>query len=717
MKGIIMYGCFTLTAIAASGQQESKDSFYVLTPAEVRAVRAAENAPVTKTNIGKKEISKMNLGQDIPFLLNQTPSVVISSDAGNGIGYTGIRIRGTDATRINVTLNGIPYNDAESQGTFFVDLPDFASSAGSIQIQRGVGTSSNGAGAFGASINFSTNDVNKEAYAELNNSFGSFNTWKNTVKAGTGLLKKFTADIRLSRISSDGFIDRAKSNLRSLYFTTAYTGEKNSVRLNIFSGKEKTYQAWYGVSEPDLKAGNRTINYAGTERPGEPYDNEADNYTQTHYQLFFNRHLNSKLNFNTAFFLSTGKGYYEQYKAGRDFAEYGLPYPINGTDTIFISDFVRQLWLDNEFYGTIFSLQYKNQKTEATLGGGYTRYDGSHFGKVIWASNAAISPRKWYDLDAHKSDFNIYIKQQSKVADFWSIYYDLQFRHVKYNIDGFRNNPSLILNSRFNFFNPKAGIVFKKNSWRAYFSYSIANKEPNRDDFETGITQQPKPERLYDAELGIEQYKNRYNWSAVFYHMNYKDQLVLTGKINDVGAYTRTNIPESYRTGIELQGAVKLTNWFNVAANIAFSSNKVKNFTEYIDDYDNGGQKANQFSSSDIAFSPSMVGGATLNFIPAKNTELSLLNKYVSKQYLDNTGNDNRKLNGFFVQDIRAIYSFRRKWLKEVNIIAQLSNISGIKYEPNGYTFSYIHGGQTTTENYYFPMAGRNFMMGINIRL
>jgi iron complex outermembrane receptor protein len=331
MKRIAFVQALLVCCPLVWGQQESKDStnskvsFYVLSPVEVKAIRAGENAPFTKTNLSKREVAKLNLGQDIPFLLNQTPSVVINSDAGNGVGYTGIRIRGTDATRVNVTLNGIPFNDAESLGTFFVDVPDFSSSVSSLQIQRGVGTSSNGAGAFGGSINFSTNETNKEAYVELNNSVGSFNTWKNTIKAGTGLLKDhFIADIRLSSITSDGYIDRASTNLKSFYFSTAYFSEKNSLRLNIFSGKEKTYQAWYGVSEADLQAGKRTINYAGTEKPGEPYDNETDNYWQTNYQLFYNHQFGKNLSFNTAFFWVPGKGYYEEYRADQPYADYGL---------------------------------------------------------------------------------------------------------------------------------------------------------------------------------------------------------------------------------------------------------------------------------------------------------------------------------------------------------------------------------------------------------
>ena len=717
--------------VVPPGKEEkaaAKDSFYALTPVEVRAIRASENSPFTKTNMTKKEITKSNLGQDIPFLLNQTPSVVINSDAGNGVGYTGIRIRGTDATRINVTLNGIPYNDAESQGTFFVDLPDFSSSTGSIQIQRGVGTSSNGAGAFGGSINFSTNELNKQSYAEFNNSIGSFNTYKHTIKAGTGLINGFSTDIRFSRISSDGFIDRASSDLRSFYFSNAYVGKKTSLRVNVFSGKEKTYQAWYGIALADLEAGKRTVNSAGTEKPGDPYNNETDNYTQTHYQLFLNHAIGNRISFNTALFLTKGKGYYEQYKSGQEYATYGMPPPPSAGNTVTKSDMIRQLWLDNDFYGNVFSFLYKDNKTEATLGGGYTRYNGSHFGKIIWAEKGLTDTKNWYDLTAFKKDFNIYLKEKTQLSTNWNLFYDLQYRHIKYTTNGFRYNPKLYIKNNFNFFNPKAGISYSKNSWKGYLSFSVANKEPNRDDFEAGITQQPEPERLQDIEIGLEKTTVNYNWSVTIYYMNYKNQLVLTGKINDVGAYTRTNIPKSYRAGIELQGGIKFNSWLNVTTNLSLSSNKMKNFTEFIDDYDNGGQKTTNFLSTDIAFSPSVVSAASINLLPFKNAVLSLPGKYVSKQYLDNTGSDNRLLNAFYTQDIRAIYTFKNDpknsgtskknlRMKEVTIIAQLNNVFNRKYEPNGYTFSYYAGGNTITENYYFPMAGRNYMVGVNIIL
>ena len=713
----LTFSFFSVFFLYSQEKPAAKDSFYLLSPVEVKAIRAGEKAPVTKTNISKKEIEKQNLGQDLPFLLNQAPSVVINSDAGNGVGYTGIRIRGTDATRINVTLNGIPYNDAESQQTYFVDLPDFASSVSSIQIQRGVGTSSNGAGAFGATINFSTNELNTKPYAELNNSYGSFDTWKNTVKAGSGLINNhFLVDMRLSNIISDGYIDRASSKLHSFHFSTAYAGKKDLLRFNLFKGYEKTYQAWYGISEADLNAGNRRVNYAGTEKPGEPYKNETDNYWQDHYQLFYTHHFNPHFLFSTALFFTKGKGYYEEYRADQSYTVYNLPYPINGPDTVFTSDFIRQLWLNNNFYGDIFSLQYNKEKTEFTVGGAWTRYEGNHYGKLIWASHGFTGNPRWYDLDALKTDFNSYAKLLQKFSELWNGYVDLQFRKIKYSIDGFPDNPNLFIKNNYNFFNPKIGISYNYSGWNGYLSYSIAHKEPNRDDFEAGKNQQPRPERLSDIELGFERKKTNCSWGATFYYMKYVDQLVLTGQINDVGAYTRTNIPNSYRTGVELQAAMVATAWLRASANLALSQNKVKNFKEYIDDYDNGGQKINTYSSTNIALSPNAVAAATVSFLPVKDFELSLLSKYVSKQYLDNTENEGRELNPYYIQDARAIYTFHKKILKEANVVLQVNNILNKKYEPNGYTYNYIYGGELSVNNYYFPMAGTNFMIGINLK-
>lgn len=751
MKRIAITGCILFTAFVSSGQlvppkpnQETTDSFYLLMPVEVKAIRAGEKAPFTKTNLSKKEIQKNNLGQDIPFILNQTPSVVVNSDAGAGIGYTGLRIRGTDATRINFTLNGIPYNDAESQGAFLVNLPDFSSSVNSIQIQRGVGTSSNGTGAFGATVSLSTNETNLEPYAELNNTYGSFNTWKNTVKAGTGLINDhFTIDARLSQITSDGFIDRASSNLQAFYLSGAYISNKSSLRLNVFSGKEKTYQAWNGIPEAKLRGDNDALlthyyNNLGSlyftnadsvnlfssakRKFNIPlYKNETDNYRQTHYQLFFNHTINTNWNFNTGIFLTRGLGYYENFKVQEKFSNYGLPNLVVRDTIIKKTDLIRQKWLDNYFYGQVLSAQYKKDKHALTIGGGWTVYDGVHHGDVIWAQFGIDNGYRYYDLDALKSDINAYAKWQYQLSPYWNLFADMQYRHVQHKMNGFSNNPTLFINRRFDFLNPKAGIMYNKNGWQSYFSYALANKEPNRDDFEAGVANQPEKETLHDFEAGIEKRTAKFYAGATLYYMQYKDQLVLTGMINDVGSYTRTNVPDSYRTGIELQGGYVFTDWLNALANISFSRNKIKAFTQYLDVYDvdfnSLDQKAILYTKTDIAFSPSIVGGATLNIVPSKNIEINLLSKYVGKQYLDNTQSETKKLDAFYTQDARIIFTLKNKLVNECNIIGQVNNVFNKKYEPNGYTYGYIYAGNLITENFYFPMAGTNFMIGLNIKL
>jgi iron complex outermembrane recepter protein len=687
-----------------------------LQPVEVKAVRAGERAPFTKTNLSKKDIEKQNLGQDLPFLLDQTPSVVVNSDAGNGIGYTGIRIRGSDATRINVTLNGIPYNDAESQGLFMVNLPDFASSVSSIQVQRGVGTSSNGTGAFGATINIGTNEFNEKRYAELNNSFGSFNSRKHTLKFGTGLLgKHFTLDTRFSHISSDGFIDRASSRLEAAHVSAAWLNAGSMLRFNFFTGKEKTYQAWYGVPEALLKT-NRSFNAAGTEKAGEPYENEADNYRQDHYQFFYNQQLGKQLNMNMAIYLTRGKGYYEQYKAAASFSNYNLPDAEINNTVITEGDLVRQLWLDNYLYGGIFSLQYKNAVHQLTLGGGWNRYDGKHYGDVIWAQYQPVGKTRWYDLDAMKQDRNLYAKWQMKLGARVEGFADLQWRNVQYNINGFRNNPALVVRNNYHFVNPKAGISYRNRDWTAYVSYALANKEPNRDDFEAAETEQPKPETLHDVEAGAEWRRGVTAVSATLYYMYYRNQLVLTGRINDVGAYTRTNIDKSYRTGVELQVKTSPLRWMNVAAHLSLSRNKVARLSQFADDYDNGGQVKDDYRNTDLALSPRVVAGATLNLIPVRGLELSLLSKYTGRQYLDNAQQESRSLRAYDVHHLRAAYELKPGKLGEIKLMIQVNNALNRHYEPNGYTFGYISGGQRVDENYYFPMAGRNWLAGVNLR-
>jgi iron complex outermembrane receptor protein len=719
MKKIIATLCFSGTcffAIAQDYKPHKAGDTLMLDNIEVTSIRASDKAPFTKTNITKREIEKVNLGQDLPFILNQLPSVVVNSDAGNGIGYTGIRIRGTDASRVNVTLNGIPYNDAESQGVYFVDLPDIASSVNSIQVQRGVGTSSNGAGAFGATINLSTNEVIKEKYVELNNSFGSFNSWKNTLKFGSGLLgNHFTIDARLSRISSDGYVDRAKSNLQSFSVSTAYINKNSSLRFNIISGKEKTYQSWYGIPQSYLDS-NRRYNEAGTEKPGTPYNNETDNYKQTHYQLFYNRKINNHFSFNTAIFLSRGKGYYEEYKAAQLYSDYGLPNYVAGTDTTTSTDLVRRLWLDNYFYGGIFSLQYQKNKSHFTFGGGWDEYDGKHYDIVTWAQQGFPKNYTYSDLPATKKDFNIYGKLLQTLGAGFSGFADVQARFVNYNIKGFKSNPDIFINRNYTFFNPKIGLSYNKNDFQVYASYSVGAKEPNRDDFEAGKTQLPKPEILYDLELGVEKKNTNCSYGATFYYMNYHNQLVSTGKINDVGAYTRTNAPQSYRLGIELQAGERFTKWLDANANISFSKNKIKNFTEYVDDYDNSDQLIYQYHNTDISFSPNQVAAATVNIIPMANSEISLQSKYVGRQFLDNTSHVSRSID--YVQNIKFAYTLNSKnILKTVTFVLQVNNVFNKKYESNGYTYNYFYGGALDVANYYFPMAGMNFLAAINIKL
>ncbi len=728
---------------AQSPQAVVKDSVkpLFLQPVEVIAIRAGDLAPFTKINFTKKDIEKNNLSQDLPFILNQTPSVVVNSDAGTGVGYTGISIRGTDATRINMTLNGLPYNDAESQSIYFVDLPDFASSVSSIQVQRGIGTSSNGAGAFGATMNFSTNEFNEKPYAEFNNSFGSFDTWKNTLKAGSGLLNgHFTVDMRMSHISSDGYIDRASSDLKSIYFSTAYITGNSSLRLNILSGSEKTYQAWNGIPEAKLYGDAAALNTHYNNNVGSlyytqqdslnlfqsnprrynyfTYANQTDNYRQDHYQLFFNHQFSSLLSFNVAGFLTRGKGYYEEYQHDAAYNDYGVADPVVGGDTLSTTNLIRQRWLDNYFYGGIFSFQYKKNKTALTLGGGWDQYDGKHYGIVTWASGGGFPDNdRYYQEPARKRDVNVYGKWQQTIGLRWTAFTDMQYRQIDYRIDGFDDAPLLKVDAHYHFFNPKAGITYTTRDWQLYFSYSRASHEPNRDDFEAGLTEQPKPESLQDYELGISQRKATFSWGITGYYMRYHNQLVLTGKINDVGSYTRTNTPESYRLGMELQGTWKPVAWFNATGNLTLSRNKISHYTEYVDDYDNGGQQAETYNRSSIALSPDVIGAAGISFFPVKRLEISLPAKYVGKEYLDNSQKENRRIDDYYVQQLRFQYTIPGKTIRETNLVFQVNNVFNKKYEANGYTYSYLSGGSLVTENFLFPMAGTSFLMAVNIRL
>lgn len=691
------------------------DSIRSLPPLEIKAIRLSEQAPFAKTNISKAQIALNNVGQDLPFLLENTPSVVVHADAGIGVGYTGIRIRGTDATRINFTLNGIPYNDAESMGTFFVNIPDFGSSVNSIQIQRGVGTSTNGAGAFGASVNLMTNEYNPSAYLSLQNTAGSFNSFKNNVVFGSGLINnKFTIDGRVSSIRSDGFIDRASSDLKSFFLSGTYWGDNSSLRLNIFSGKERTYQAWYGVPQ-ELLATNRTFNPAGTEKADAPYENQTDNYTQTHYQLFYNKQVNSNWKWNTAFFLTTGKGYYEEYKAGVDFSDYNID--IKGKINV-PADLVRRRWLDNNFYGQIAAVSYLDSLNDLTVGGGWSVYDGLHFGTLPYLSQTfAPANFRYYDNDALKKEMNSYVKWERKLTKQFKSFIDLQYRYISHQMNGFTKNTDLEIERTFNFFNPKMGLTYQAKNIFYYTSVAIANKEPNRDDFEASVTEQPRREQLIDWEAGFEFKKPKYAINANVYYMDYKDQLVLTGKINDVGAYTRVNVPKSYRTGLELQVKYAFNKYFNSSYNITFSQNKIEEFTEYIDDYDQYTQVAIPHKNTNIALSPSLTTNRTFNWKPNDKLSFFWTSKYTSRQFLDNTQNNDRILDAFFINDINAHWTILNKTKFTMLLQLYANNVLDVQYAPNGYTFSYIYDRTLTTSNNFYPMAGRNYWISLKIDL
>jgi len=688
---------------------------------QVMATRAGDNAATTYKNLSKEDIRRSNLAQDIPYLLDQIPSVVIGSDAGAGIGYTNMTIRGSDNQRINVTLNGIPLNDAESMGSFFVNLPDFASSSQSIQIQRGIGTSTNGAGAFGASLNIQSDALEQMPYAELNNSAGSYNTWKNTVKVGSGLIRdKFAFNARLSRISSDGYIDRATSDLKSFYFDAGYYGQKHHLKATVFSGKEKTYQAWDGVPE-EMLADNRRYN-------GFTYENQTDNYTQTHHHLHYNYFASDRTTLNMALHYTRGAGYYEEYKDEEPFSDYGLaPIEIGGT-IINNTDLIRRRWLDNHFYGTVFSINHDLNKNHTFIfGGGANQYRGDHYGEVIWAQYASDSKLgdKYYLNDAEKNDINIYGKWNATFGAM-RLYTDLQYRYVDYTFEGYNHNLDLAdVNVKHHFFNPKIGATYLLSpTTNIYVSYAFGNKEPVRDDYvESSPNARPKAERMHNIETGYRLRRESLNIGANVYGMFYKDQLIKTGEINDVGGSIRENVPESYRIGLELDGAWQISEQFRWKATAGLSENKIKNYTEYLTVMDEDWNELDEpqveqhYRSTTISFSPSVILSNELSYSPIRPLEFSVASKYVSRQYLDNTQSTDRSVDPFFVNNLRVRYNFALLGIENIDANLAIHNIFNEKYESHGYTYGGITpSGTRLYGNAYYPQAETNFLFGLNIR-
>lgn len=678
----------------------------------VYATRANDKTPTTFSHVNKELIQKQNFGQDVPMLLNWTPSMVTTSDAGAGIGYTGLRIRGSDASRINVTVNGIAMNDSESQGVFWVNTPDLASSIQSIQIQRGVGTSTNGAGAFGATVSVLTDVLSREAYAEGIASVGSFNSQRYTFKGGTGLIKdRWSFDARVSDITSDGYLRRATSDLNSYYISGGYYGDKTIVKAIAFGGHEQTYQAWNGVDQATMDK-DRRFNYSGAIYDDNGnivryYDNEVDDYRQDHYQLHVTQQLSAYWNANVSLHYTYGRGFFEQYLQDEPFEELGLPNVTIGNVAIESSDVIVRRWLDNDYYGVTFSANYLKEKSNVIVGGAFSRYDNArHFGEIIWAEVAFNSPLRYvyYDGESQKTDFNIYAKWSYDITDRLSSFLDLQYRSVQYETAGIDNDQSAYaVEDKFDFLNPKIGLSYslEENSI-LYTSYAIANREPNRTDYLDGV-EKPKNERLGNLEFGWRKTERDYAFEANYYLMNYEDQLVLTGAISDVGAPIRANVGKSYRTGIELSGSVNLSKNVNWNANVSWSINKNRNYAVF--DENNNAVNRN----TTIILSPSWIAGSQFAWSAFKNFQVSLLSKYVGKQYLDNTQDERVTLDDYFINDLRFSYKVSAKGTKEIELGFLINNLFDVEYASNGYGFA--------GTPYFYPQAGINFLGMLSVRL
>lgn len=741
-----MVGC-CLMMMAASVQAQlpsvDADTLRVIDLQEVEVVstRATKTTPVAYTNIGKEELKERNVGQDLPYLLSMTPSALTTSDAGAGIGYTTIRVRGTDGTRINVTANGIPVNDAESHTVFWVNLPDFASSVKDMQVQRGAGTSTNGAGAFGASINMQTGELAMEPYAEFNGSYGSFNTHKETFKVGTGLIKDHWAfDLRLSDIGTDGYIDRASVGLNSYYLQGAYYADNTSIKFIAFAGREKTYHAWNYASKEEMELYGRKYNSCGYMYTAEDgtmyfYDDQTDNYTQKNYQLLFNHTFTPQWNLNIGLHYTKGDGYYQEYKTNRKLVEYALQPFQWGDEWVKKSDLVRKKAMDNGFGGGIFSVNYRNNRLNASLGGGLNHYDGHHFGRVLWVKNyqGEVSPdHEYYRNKGTKTDGNIYLKADYGLTDKLNVYADMQYRHIDYRIKGTNDKwnsltdeglQQLDIDERFDFFNPKVGLSWQINRYsRLFGSFSVAHKEPTRNNYTDGkLFDHPKSERLIDYELGYTYANSWLNLGANLYYMDYKDQLVLTGELNEIGEPLAANMPDSYRMGVELMAGIRTNFGLSWDINATWSRNRIQNFTETL--YENedvsGAHWEINHGDTPIAFSPDFLVNNTLAY-RWKGWEASLQSQYVSKQYLNNACQEDQTLDAYFVSNLCLAYTFKLPFTKEITAGLTVFNLFNEEYENNGYAGSgfYYDGGEKVRYNYagYAAQAGANVLGHLTIR-
>ncbi|MGB2417128.1 MAG: TonB-dependent receptor [Flavobacteriaceae bacterium] len=703
MKNYILYLAFILVVPLWAQEAQPQDSTQTqnLDEVLVKAVRVQPNAPITHSNLTKKDIRKRNLGQDIPVLLNYLPSVVSSSDAGAGIGYTYLRVRGSDATRVNVTINGIPYNDAESQGTFWVNLGDFASSVESLQLQRGVGTSTNGSGAFGASLNILTDGISENAGGEIANSFGSFGTRKHSIKFTTGLLNDhFEFAGRLSKIYSDGYVDRAFTDLKSYYLQGNYVDKNTIVKAITFGGKEKTYQAWYGLSKDQLEEDRTQNPYT--------YDNETDNYWQDHYQLHWIETLNANWSTNIGLNYTRGKGYFEQFKDGRSAADYNN---LINED----SDVVVRRWLDNHFYVANANVTYKKNSLELITGISYSDYTNDHYGEIIWGSDLASGTNirdRYYLSISDKSDFSIFSKATFRMSEKLQAFLDIQGRFVNYTTTGLTSDRVPIdVDERFDFFNPKLGFTYTLNPGNSlYVSYARANKEPNRNDFESNAVD-VQHEELNDFELGWRHESDRLRLNANVYYMQYNNQLVLTGALDNVGEYLRENVDKSYRLGLELDASIVLTEQLSLVSNFALSKNKIQDLTI------NRDGAVQNLNDTNIAFSPDLITTHALEYAPNTKFRAALIGKYVGEQYLSNTDTEASKLDSYFVTDFNFTYTLPvNNVFDSIVFTGMVNNLFDLKYVDRGYTYLDTWSGPTAIEiQGYYPQATRNFLLGMTL--
>lgn len=707
----------------------------------VRAVNVREKSGFVFTRLTQKQISAVNLGQDFTYLLGNTPSSVTTSDAGNGVGYTGIRIRGSDATRISVTVNGIPINDAESHGVYWVNMPDLASSTSSVQVQRGVGSSTIGSGAFGANINIVNTELSMKPFAQFQQSGGSFNTAKSTLMFGTGRLGNFNFGGRLSSIRSDGYLDRASSSLQSFQFNLNYNYGKWDINAVAFGGREKTYQSWYGTPESRIKgdtaemlafldrnawdfnssdrenllSSGRTYNYY-------TYANQTDNYAQNHFQLHLSRELMPGLMLKSSFFNTLGKGYYEEYKRDAAFAMYGVPdFTTGASDTFRSTDLIRQRWLDNTFYGNFSSIEYRKGDINLIGGASYSNYEGRHFGDVIWAAIAVPfgNHYRYYESKSRKSEFNAFIKGNYRFTPKLQADIELQQRRVTYSSAGSGDKLVQVdFDTAYSFFNPKFAVVYEFNKRsRTYGSYSLAGREPVRTDFvDNAQGKTPLPERMADLELGYIYKSSKAYYQMNLYSMDYKNQLVLTGELNDVGSSLRKNVAVSYRRGVELILQREIVPKLLFDGNLNLSSNKILNFEDVYYNYDSGAYVKDVYQKTDIAFSPGLIAFAGFTDRHLNNTELSLNVKYVGRQYLDNTLNNQASLDPYYTLNFAGHKGFNLKKGGKLIVKAMVNNLTGIFYSNNGYTYKYVYGGQLISERFYYPQSGLNFMIGFDVK-